>query len=684
MEEVSPLAEFLGHIFYKLDHVKPVLLLDGHILAAALFPIFIAAHACLSRPSSAAKPPKKDDDEAESEDEEDEPSRLGKGETFEPMDALIFPLLAGCTLCFLYMVLKWIKDPAILNKILSFYFCQVGVFFINIFVKDALVVLRSFVFPRQYRRGGKVWKVDQSNRCFTVCGSHPSNSAETRHSPLPGILGIIPLPAYLIDRLWLCRHRMYQRVKVQANVRGIQKIKFRMGMLDVVSVLVAIAVTGYFTMVSKPWYLTNFVGISFCYCALQIMSPSTFWTGSLILGSLFLYDIYFVFFTPMMVTVATKVDAPIKLLFPRPSMPWEAATTTPWAATTTAPSMAATMVPWEATPTTPLGSTTPVPWEPETMNWDPEIMVPVPWLQKAKPLSLAMLGLGDIVLPGMVICMALRFDLFLYYKRKGTQKAKAEKEGNEFVAPQYQTATGGWGERFWSAPVRRSELELEPPYHDARTFPKTYFRVCIFGYTLGMIATFIAMSYFEHGQPALLYLVPGVLLSLWGTAWLKGDIRHMWNFTDVLEDEEDGDKKDEKPKGSNDFKSIFSRILSGESSIHSLFLNTPDESRKEDEDASKKKEGSEAPTEDKENENSKTSPAKKDKGTDGDAKDVDLFSLSITLPQKAKSKNSRASLGRFKPATCEDDPDDIYLHPERNSEPPAKRQRRSLGDVDTA
>ncbi|RJE18286.1 signal peptide peptidase [Aspergillus sclerotialis] len=674
MEEVSPLAEFLGHILYKFDHVKPILLLDAHILIAALFPIIIAAHASLSRPSSAAKPPKKDDDEAESEDDEDEPSRLSKAESFEPMDALIFPLLAGCTLSLLYLVLKWIKDPAILNKILSFYFCQVGVFFIEIFVKDALVVLRSFVFPRQYRRGGKVWKVDQSKRCVTACGNEQSNSAESRHSPLPGILSVIPLPAYLTDRLWLCRHWMYQHVKVQANVRGIQKIKFRMGLLDVVSVVVAVAVTGYFSMVSNPWYLTNFVGISFCYCALQIMSPSTFWTGSLILGSLFLYDIYFVFFTPVMVTVATKVDAPIKLLFPRPSMPWEAVTTTPSEATTT--------VPWEATTTTPWGATTTNPWEPEIMNWDPESMAPVPWPEDIKAPSLAMLGLGDIVLPGLVICMALRFDLFLYYKLKGTQKAKAEKEGKEFVAPQYQTATGGWGERFWSAPVRRSESELEPPYHDARTFPKTYFQVCIFGYTLGMIATFVAMSYFEHGQPALLYLVPGVLLSLWGTAWFKGDIREMWNFSDVLEGEEDGDKKDEKAKESTDFKSMFSRILSGDSSLYSLFM-TPDKSHKEDEVASKK-DSSGAPTEGKENDKSKNSPAGKDKGTDGDAKDVDLFSLSITIPQKAKPKKPRASLGRFKPTTCEDDPDDIYLRPERNSEPPAKRQRRSLGDMDTA
>ena len=660
VEEVSPVAEFLGNLFYKFDLelVVPHLLTYGHILISALFPLITAGHASLSRPSSATKPPKKDDDEADSDEEEDEQSQLGKGETFEPKDALMFPLMAGSMLCALYMLLKWLKDPAILNKVLSFYVCQVGIFFVNTFVKDALVVLRSLVFPKQYRHRGKVWKADQSKRCFTACGS---DSSETRSSPLPGMLGIVPLPGYFIDWLWVCRYRMYTRVKLQAHVRGIQKIKFWIGVLDIVSGVVALAATAYFTMVSKPWYLTNFIGFSFCYCTLQMMSPSTFWTGSLLLSLLFFYDVYFVFFTPMMVTVATKVDAPIKLLFPRPLSPSEAMTT--------------------------------LPLDPETMlPMNPEFMAPVPWLENPEEPAmkgpfLAMLGLGDIVLPGMVICMALRFDLFLYYKRKGNQKAEAEAEGKEFVAPQYQTATGGWGERFWSDSVRQSKPELEPPYHDARTFPKTYFKACIFGYIIGMIATFTAMSYFEQGQPALLYLVPGVLLSLWGTALFKGDVRDMWNFADVSDDEEDGEKKDEKSEGSasKDSKSLFARLFSGDTTLFSDFLNLSDKSSKEDKDTSKKEDSKpEEPTEAKENDNSKNGSTDKDNENGEDGKDLDLFSLSITLPQKSKPKTPRTSLGSFKPATCEEDPDDIYIRPEHDSEPPAKRVRRSPRSMDTA
>ncbi|AQK67870.1 Signal peptide peptidase [Zea mays] len=38
--------------------------------------------------------------------------------------------------------------------------------------------------------------------------------------------------------------------------------------------------------------------------------------GAILLGGLFVYDIFWVFFTPVMVSVAKSFDAPIKLLFP--------------------------------------------------------------------------------------------------------------------------------------------------------------------------------------------------------------------------------------------------------------------------------------------------------------------------------------------------------------------------------
>ena len=50
------------------------------------------------------------------------------------------------------------------------------------------------------------------------------------------------------------------------------------------------------------------------------------------------------------------------------------------------------------------------------------------------------------------------------------------------------------------------------------------------GYLLAIICTIIVMLVFDHGQPALLYLVPGCLLAVLGTAAAKGELRLMWDF----------------------------------------------------------------------------------------------------------------------------------------------------------
>lgn len=106
-DEVSPVAELLGQAIYQFTLLKPLLPTYGHLLVSAIFPIYVGAHASLSRPSSTAKPPKKDkkkgghETDDEDEDEEDQGS-IPKMEGLEPSDALMFPLTAGLTLGGLY------------------------------------------------------------------------------------------------------------------------------------------------------------------------------------------------------------------------------------------------------------------------------------------------------------------------------------------------------------------------------------------------------------------------------------------------------------------------------------------------------------------------------------------------------------------------------------------------------
>ncbi|KAF5865312.1 hypothetical protein ETB97_004520 [Aspergillus alliaceus] len=618
MAEVSPFAEFLGQAIYQFTAVKPLLPTYGHLLLSVLFPIYIGSHASLSRPSSAAEPPKKskdaDGDESDDEDEDEDDEEQGndrKMEGLAPSDALVFPLTAGLTLGGLYVVMNWM-GPDKLNKILGFYFSQMGIFFAMAFLKDSLSVLRSFVFPRKYSKAGKTWKARQSDRVFTLAqeGSTTSESLESQSSPLPGIFGSIPLPGWILSLLWTCRSLIYQRAKLRIHLRRIFKMDCSVGLLDLISLGLALPAIGYFTFVMKPWWLTNFLGFSFCYGTLQFMSPSSFVTGSLILSSLFFYDIYFVYFTPLMVTVAKGLDVPIKLVFPRPAGP-------------------------DAPP---------------------------------DAVSLAMIGLGDIIIPGMMIGLALRFDLFLYYKRKGIQKAQAEGKTQDIVRPVYQSATGGWGERFWISSVAASQPTLEPPYHDARSFPKTYFKTSMVGYIIGILVTLTIMQCFDHPQPALLYLVPGVLISLWGTAFVKGDLEEMWEFTDADEEEDDSEEKAEKQVEEAPATNVgfFRRILSGKTNATKKLRKSEPSSRKPDE--------KESATEAKGHRGEE--PKKPSKGSD--TKNLELFTISLYIPHKGRAD---AADQPKSPANDDKSNDDenwsIVGNAQQEDEPPAKRRRRS-------
>ena len=228
-----------------------------------------------------------------------------------------------------------------------------------------------------------------------------------------------------------------------------------------------------------------------------------------------------------MVTVATKLDVPIKLLFPRPD---------------------GCVYPVGAAE----GS--------ETMK---EYLV-----CKAKKATMAMLGLGDIVVPGMVVALALRFDLYLHYlklqkktkqlqqQEKGVDDGRSEPEKEKEKVP-FQTATGAWGERFWtSIPTTgnlTTQVESAPTTQSplvealrARSFPKPYFYATVIGYLGGLVATVMVMQVWGHAQPALLYLVPGVLGMFWGTAVVKGELGVLWRYTEA--EEEEGKEEEQKKK----------------------------------------------------------------------------------------------------------------------------------------
>lgn len=295
----SLFAQVLGRIAYEITQPQSMLPVYLHLIVSALFPIYTGAHASLSRPSSAAKPAKKkrlsDEAATDDEDEEDEEEeRLMEG--LSPTDALLMPLFAGIALSSLYFLLKWMKDPALLNKILNAYFAIFGVFSVSRLITDVLDICHSMLFPRRYTLDGALYHVDgKEEKAVPVAGN--TSNKQPLATPLPGMLARLPLPASMRKLLWDDRAMPGYKWSLKFYLQRALAGRFKVGPHGMVGTVAGLTTVAYFNLVDKPWYLTNLLGFGFSYGALQLMSPTTFATGSLILGALFFYDIYFVFYT---------------------------------------------------------------------------------------------------------------------------------------------------------------------------------------------------------------------------------------------------------------------------------------------------------------------------------------------------------------------------------------------------
>lgn len=183
---------------------------------------------------------------------------------------------------------------------------------------------------------------------------------------------------------------------------------------DIVCLIFSTAV-GIWYLLKKHWIANNLFGVAFAVNGVELLHLNNVVTGLILLSGLFVYDVFWVFGTNVMVTVAKSFDAPIKLVFPQDLL---------------------------------------------TNGFNAS--------------NFAMLGLGDIVIPGIFIALLLRFDYSL--KRKS----------------------------------------------------RTYFYTSYVAYFLGLMMTIGIMHVFRHAQPALLYLVPACAGAPLLIALIKGDTKTLF------------------------------------------------------------------------------------------------------------------------------------------------------------
>jgi minor histocompatibility antigen H13 len=245
-------------------------------------------------------------------------------ETLRKEDAYQFPLIGSVSLFSLYCAFKFL-DKDLVNLLIGGYFGLIGTFAVTMTLAPMLVAL----VPNRWSALTNEFKWDNHLH-------HPFHTIKWLGSP--------PSP---------------------------MEWTVLFSVTDLMAAFVAMGVIGLYYYCAKPWYLNNILGISFCLQGIERFSLGTYKIGAILLIGLFFYDIFWVFGTDVMVTVAKNLDGPIKILLPR------------------------------------------------TLETDSVT-------GHFKDLSL--LGLGDIVIPGFFLALLLRFDAHRYVTSKTTDTTSTAKD----------------------------------------------------------------------------------------------------------------------------------------------------------------------------------------------------------------------------------------------------------------
>lgn len=238
------------------------------------------------------------------EEEEEEPEHF-----MSSKDAAMFPVFGSCALCSLYVAYKFFGKEWV-NYLLSFYLSIGG----WVATGTTLAVVLEAVLPTALNA--------KMSRKFYI----PNN---------------------MVTRF------LFEEELALAKTDP-EKAAFTLSLSNVLAVILSGVNCGLF-LYFKHFVPHNILGVCFCIQALALASLNEFYIGFLLLAGLFVYDIFWVFGTDVMVTVAKSFDGPAKIIFP-------------------------------------LAFADPV---------------------KGTPMRPSILGLGDIVVPGFFIAMVLRFDAFL-------------------------------------------------------------------------------------------------------------------------------------------------------------------------------------------------------------------------------------------------------------------------------
>ncbi|RLV88969.1 putative intramembrane protease [Spathaspora sp. JA1] len=229
-----------------------------------------------------------------------------------------------------------------------------------------------------------------------------------------------------------------------------------------IALVVSLVIMVLYYIYPDSWIISNIIAVNLVVAIISTRKINEFKTGVVLLLGLFVYDIYFVFGTEIMETVAHELDVPLRLVMPKSG------------------------------------------------NY------------------VNLLGLGDLFVPGLFISLCLRFDVYQFYAKNNIS------------------------------------------FNHLNKYPKPYFVASLIGYFIGLSLTFVMVDIFDVGQPALLYLVPCLLIGVIGVSLYRGEFTTLWNFSElnedvddktkpaqVKQDQEGDDEDDDEEDDVDDFDEVF-------------------------------------------------------------------------------------------------------------------------------
>lgn len=160
--------------------------------------------------------------------------------------------------------------------------------------------------------------------------------------------------------------------------------------------------------------------------------------------------------------------------------------------------------------------------------------------------STTMLGLGDIVLPGLLLVLCARFDyatrgrIFGKVNHPLLARIQSFRPGMSGGTARATAPTLGVTEDVdaVSVPTGNSpELRSDAVHHSRRGI----LCMLLWGYAIGLFLANMVVSLTGDGQPALMYLVPCTLGLLSIIAWRRGIWGKLWNGPPELKNPSEGD-----------------------------------------------------------------------------------------------------------------------------------------------